>query len=475
MNAEGRPWGIFVRWIRKALRKFRTRRNRFPVFESTFPALSPETVFSELELSNVAARNGVNGIPATDARQPDSGEASILRYVQKDVVEVLAGYRAHMKGLNDRISSIRGANPSAARDALAKLRAETRARETLLREELLKADQEARAAETEFQRFRKEQRLDREPQLSDSHALSWAIILVVLAVEALVNSVFFERGSALGFVGGAMTALVLAAIDVLVVWTLGRASTRVVGRRRLDASVGTIAAATTCVWVVGYNLLVGHIREQLQVNAEMAQELALTAFLASPLGLRQADSWVLVAVGVVGSAFAWVTAYRWDEPYPGYADVARRRNRLREERDQQRAQLHSFEDQARQGAWAALETIRRDALQDLRSLENTIKTKEMLSENVRLFIRDREEAAIAAIIRYRDENRISRPDSVAPPAFFDEPPSIPKLYDVAEGGAEDDNSVAEVKASLVALTEEIESLRKDLPQKTMGRDDAPVA
>jgi hypothetical protein len=75
-----------------------------------------------------------------------------------------------------------------------------------------------------------------------------------------------------------------------------------------------------------WNLLVGHYRTALAVDADNAESLAIQSFLESLFYLGGLASWMLSIIGFLIFIFVCYKAYHQDDPYPGYSKIDRRLN-----------------------------------------------------------------------------------------------------------------------------------------------------
>lgn len=273
------------------------------------------------------------------------------------------------------------------------------------------------AADAEYRLFRQSNGLDREPRVHDDHRNYLFVIAGVLLAQISVNMFFFERGSMLGLLGGAIYAFLLATIDISISFAFGRGITRRVSRKTAQSLVGVLCLACFAAWAFFYNLGVAHVREQLRAATSEPLREALRAFQENIFGLTLLDSWALFVAGVVLSFFAMGSGYKWDEEYPGYGHLYRtRRGR--------QADYHHFCTSWRAAARLLKEKYLEQldkGLNEIRTnvvlLENAITTKATLLRNVQGFVEHYEDSGNALIQIYRDENQKHR--TTPPPQHFD--------------------------------------------------------
>lgn len=382
-----------------------------------FPRLDIDRTAERLRLIELAEENGRRGIPATDDEAFDAPQERIVQFIRGEVATISASYEASLMGLNNRIADL---DVPASLRALAAVPADlARGLDTLAQQTMrgMSAAREAyETARRTYEAFRSRHGLEREPRYPASKFNYVATLIAIAVLEGLVNALFFARGSDYGLLGGALYALLLAAIDILVVFNFGRAIAWIVAREWYYRTAAWLTLLAFLTWALGFNLLVGHVREALQVAPDTAMTIARDTFVTSPLGLSQADSWVLVAIGLVLSILAMVDGLRWDDPYPGYGDAHRKLVLTRED-------LEHWKSAWREGAIAQrdhhlgrIEALLRDVRRDVVALERTLQTKTLLLQNVRGFSAHYEESCNALIRLYRDHNIGFREEP--PPPYF---------------------------------------------------------
>jgi hypothetical protein len=210
--------------------------------------------------------------------------------------------------------------------------------------------------------------------------------------------------------------LLLAVIDILVVFNFGRAIAWIVAHSWGYRIASFAALASFTAWAGGYNLLVGHVREALQIDPETAMTAAWQSFVAAPLGLAQADSWVLVAIGLALSVLAMADGLNWDDKYPGYGALHRRLVLARDQLEHWKRSWREGARVLRQSTLDRLDSTSRDAGRDVIALDHTIETKALLLRNIRNFSFHYEESCNALIRVYRDHNLKHR-ETQAPEYF----------------------------------------------------------
>ena len=71
--------------------------------------------------------------------------------------------------------------------------------------------------------------LRRTASYPDSHILTFALLIIALITESMLNGVFFAEGSDAGLIGGVATALVISFFNISVGFVTGFLVTRIGG------------------------------------------------------------------------------------------------------------------------------------------------------------------------------------------------------------------------------------------------------
>jgi hypothetical protein len=443
--------------LRRIWPPFSARRCRERSFDFTtldFPPLDPDNTFAKLGLAELAQQNGSQEIPASDATAFDGPQSKIIHFVDGEVSALTATANARLIEHNNRIARIDLApKVQEAQRVASRLESELSGLLQEGMEAVRRSWLEYGYAREEFDRFRRDNALERMPEYPESHLLHWASLVFFVAVESIGNSFFFYLGSPYGIIGGVGLALIFAVVDIVIVFFLGRLIPNVVSIRWIQRTVGFLAATVFIVWALGYNLFVGHFREQYAVQAEAAPTRALETFLQQPLGLTDATSWLLVAFGLVWSVGAMLSGVRWDEIYPGYGRRHRKLEELREEYLGRRSEIAEEAVRKRDEHQAKLNALLKSGEDDVRALEYAIQIKAAMLQNIGTFVRHYEKGANVLLQMYRDHNRRHR--KTPAPAYFETPWTYERPESFADDTERDSRKLAEQRKLLGQLSETV--------------------
>jgi|GEM_PF-2713461 len=436
-----RLWRRLRRWLRQG-----REREPFDFGRFDFPRLDLDRTAERLRLVELAEENARHEIPASSDEAFDAPQERIEQFIRGEVARIGARYETSLAGLNSRIRALDV--PKYLLHISEVPRSFQQKLETLAQEaqhKLANAREVYERRRAEYQEFRERNQLRREPHYPDSKFNLVALLLAVGVLEGLVNAYFFAQGSDFGYLGGALYALLLAAVDVLIVFNLGRLMAWMVSRQWGYRAAALGALAIFLAWATGFNLLVGHVREGLQTNPDGAMRVALDTFRNAPLGLSQADSWVLVAIGLALSVLAMIDGLGWDEKVPRYGALHRELVLARDDLQHWKRTWTEHTLALQEQLLARIDALLRDLHRDRVALGNTIGTKTLLMRNLRNFASHYEESDNALMRIYRDHNQRSR--SSPPPAYVKRPWRIRLPDRLTDSTQEDEKRLQEARAA----------------------------
>jgi hypothetical protein len=195
--------------------------------------------------------------------------------------------------------------------------------------------------EDQWNGFRKSHSLNYPADYPISRLWNFAVILVILAVESILNGSFLARGLETGLIGGIVEAFVIAAINVSFGFFLGDSVMRYLFHRNYFLrTLAFTEVAVSAVIAVFFNLLVGHYRDALGgPNPMHASAVALNTFTARPFDLAALESWILFALGLFFSIVAAFDGFKMDDPYPGYGKISRKHEEITQDYTNEKANI----------------------------------------------------------------------------------------------------------------------------------------
>jgi hypothetical protein len=398
-----------------------------------FPPLDVEQLARELRLDQRAEKAGRAGQPSVHATGPDATEMEILGEIEHRARKAHEVYLAQLDLYEGRIrravisSDLRVQIEAAGSNALADFKAEIINDQNQLNTLL----QAVGNREEEFREFRERHGLTRLPKNCSrgEQTLGLMILVVFVLLESILNGMFFAEGSEAGLIGGVVQALVLSVLNVGGAALYGLFGLPYLFHRRPPGkAVGILATLVFVFWLVGLNLAIGHFRDLFIVGGGSVQMAdLLNRLTTSPLLLGDAKSLILVLLGIGLGLLSVIDVAATRDRYPGYAAVARDRQRAiaryADENAKCLAAMMELRDQVVDDLSAAVELIR-DAQFDM---QLAIEGRNRLHQNYVAYLNHLAVVHERLVQRYREVNRRVRRGEA--PAYFRTPAARPSFVE----------------------------------------------
>lgn len=425
----------------------------------SIPSLSPFLVPDPRKIAgalNVEARaraDGAQGLPSAESEAPSLVEDEItaafieLRGLsQKTLQDNLDAYSAILTD-----SSVEDADVSRAivegERAIESMQNETRAANL----GLLQLRNDMKGLEKEFNLFRKRNHLDdRLPHYPGSKAVNVLGLILLLALETVLNGNFFARGSDQGLIGGIFAAVVLSAANLSFGFFSGLFAWRGVN---LIQGFKYFAWVGVALWIAGtfmLNLFIAQYRDLFAENAGKVSSESVFARMGEGVSsLQETESFVLLMLGCLFNLAAAADGYKFDDRYPRYGGIDRRRRkaaqRYQEAFTYELDQLAHHRDSAINEISDALAAISEKAKMRTRAEAGRAALVQSYEDHTAELNR----VHAAVLRRYWDGNARAR-SVPAPKRFNTSPPILPaaqviRLMPVPAGGGP---SISQLQAAL---------------------------
>ena len=285
-----------------------------------------------------AAQEGQEERPATNDKLPDRHQMQIqsgFQQVEDDLQAPFTGLKSKIqKRMEERLVARSKPEPEPVYAQFLHL---------VSIEKLKSADQLAQKRRTERKRmlelreFRRANNLMREANYPLTGIYHFGVMVLILAVEAAINSGFFAAASPYGLSGGFTQALVISFINVafsfIFGWKLLPLFHHIEPWRR---GVGTIATAGYVLLIGALALITAHYRAALTLSPESADTYAYERIMEDPMGIGAVASLFLIFVTLIIAVIGCMDGYTFDDPYPGYGQVYRSHMDSREDYEETR-------------------------------------------------------------------------------------------------------------------------------------------
>jgi hypothetical protein len=427
-------------------------------------AIDTEKLACETHLEEEARRLGEANLPASAETELCGVETLILRRVERARQDFLVWGADQLKILNQEVER-RDITPIINKASQADREFERTASSLLAEKEKLLTElaSVAAASAAELQAFRDRHHLTRQAIYPDGAGSFFRISVLVLLVviEAALNSVFFAKGLSTGLVGGFVYAGAFAFANVAFACVFGRWMLPSLNHRcpfrKLQGILAIPAAAATALAVA---LLIAHFRDALSADLADAPRAALEALRTTPVGLKEAQSWVLFGVSLLFALIALVDAYGLDDPYPGYGAADRRRKQAFSayvlELEEVRSALQKLKDEA----LANLDRAMAESRAGLQALHEAMEQKITTGTRFRNVLADVDNCLDTLLRRFRDTNKLYRTSPC--PIYFSERPRIVDLRRTDFSVDRDRRKYADQAVLLQEFVDRIEGLRGNI-------------
>tara|TARA_A100001234_G_scaffold161649_1_gene142860 strand:+ start:1759 stop:3183 length:1425 start_codon:yes stop_codon:yes gene_type:complete len=300
------------------------------------------------ELEVTAKKNASKNSPITSALTPDYfhndltsryekivNEKTLVIITQLDILETRSEKAQQQLNLLDDIKSL----------------FTNRLNQDLetLRPAITAAESKAISRREELKVFKERNNLTRDASYPDSSIWHFFVLFGLVVIESIINGVMFQEGSRAGYLGGVSIAVLISLINVaagfLVGAYWGKLSWSI---HQLPKYAGYLGFGIWGIFTIWFNLLVGHIRTIYEqgFSGSMAEVSAQgwINFQASPFGLTDFFSWLLVLIGTLFAIIALFDGIRFDDAYPGYGREFRKHLSAEEELQDEKDNLNITAD-----------------------------------------------------------------------------------------------------------------------------------
>ncbi|NIY97329.1 hypothetical protein HC022_14080, partial [Salipiger sp. HF18] len=280
----------------------------------------------------------------------------------------------------------------------------------------------------------------------------WFVItgVFMLAIESLLNGMFFARHNELGQIGGIGQAMMISAINIMIGAICGLLARHRYLRTGFGTLIGWLSIVAWVVLSVGFNLLVAHFRDALDMMSwDAAMQSSVGRVVSEPWALGSLESVILLLAGLIVSLLSFYKTNALLDPVPGFNKlwdaVENSINDYAEayEASQQVLKV-SFQEQKED-----LRKEVRNRREELRNAVSALNGQGSLVSNLETFLVGLENDANQLMRIYREANMRHRTADV--PAYFDEMVKLERPAN-AETDANDTHR-AEVEVQIVRMEE----------------------
>ena len=182
--------------------------------------------------------------------------------------------------------------------------------------------------------------------------------------------------------------------------------------------------------------------------------MAYETFTANPFGVADVEAWVLVIMGIMIGLFAFVKAYKSDDPYPRYGDVQREYFALRSKLEGTVGEMQESVTHTIDIAMAQVRTLPSDLKTEHRKLMGLLQDAASVPGRLTSHLDDLQDVCNQLLRQYRAENLKIR--QTKEPVYFLEIHTFDDDLDLGDLSIESEREYAD------KLGEDIEDLGPDI-------------
>ena len=401
-----------------------------PTPDDALPALDVAALSERFHVAAEAKRMALLGLPAFHSKSLTQIEQEIFRYIDRGREQMQRQATHEFETLDHLIAEVHAQQHSM---QSAKTTADFERQALVVFNEqsawLEKLGTKANRRTSELERFRKTHELERDAIYPEGASvfMRYAFLLLLIVFEGLFNANFFAEGLTTGLLGGFSYAATLAALNVVVMFMLGKTVLRWVFHVRAPYKlVGLLGLGVSLLYSVGVALAIAHLRTAIVAGSADPTHQAWLTLTSQPLALNDLLSWALFVVTIGFGLASLLDGLFMDDLYPGYGDVTRREKLAVEEFEDEFEEVRQDLEDLKQESLDALDEEAQKAAQLVARCKQLIDDKKLLHKSWMKTL-DETEVALYAVLRiFRAENERHRHDGMRP-AYFD---TIPRLNPV---------------------------------------------
>ena len=425
-----------------------------------FLSIDREKASKKLRLKERAEENGKKNHPPVDSTDFDEVEREIIAEISDQLhraqIDASNSHRIYGERLSElalvrELSTINGASSQALGDYKA----------TIIDREgrLALAKTAIKESFEDLANFKKVHGLRGPAHPGIKPVIAWATFGIAWLIESLANTAFLRVGDDYGLLGGFIAASVVAGVNIAISAFIGRfAWPYLVHRHWVLKGAGGVATALWLIGTVAWNLLAGHFRDAKAAGLTNPEAASLSLMANGPLTFDSIYSYGILAIGIVFSLVSAATAFRMQDPYPGYGAIYQRhKDRCEDYADEIADALEELKD-TRDDAIATANETRDELRKQFTDRGRILAAREAHRNRFREHQDYLQSIADALIAEYRASNVNARPDGSRPHHF-----NVPWRLNVSElpTYSEEPTTEAEVLRAQAALEASIQSVANE--------------
>lgn len=204
------------------------------------------------------------------------------------------------------------------------------------RNRLHNLERELREENVDFEEFRRENSLRRQPDDSNRRS-PLRYIIAFFAIELVLNATMLMEVNAFGLLGSIVQMGLIGLVNVgIFAWCMGSVIRQAAHVRVARKGLFSALAVVIVLAAIAFNLVVGHFRDSMQAVLGDATadifSVGSDTFERFASGMFALDSFQSALLALLGFLFFSVAAWKWLDRDDHYPDYGRRHRRLQEKR-----------------------------------------------------------------------------------------------------------------------------------------------
>ena len=291
--------------------------------DDPFIQIDTSATSARLKLRERGAEQGAIEQPPSDLRTLDAVESEIVAHVHEIYARAQTDAANSIRTYDGRMAELALLQSVSQIGVTAKLAIGDFKKEIGNALNKLSNSRDAIASSyAELREFRLEHQLRRPAHRATTKMGGLGYILMALVFETALNAVLLRQNDSMGYLGGIVSALAIGLMNVgvagvvgLFIWPLTQ------HRSNSQKLLGWGVTVGWLVFVAAWNWGAAHYRDA-KVSGVPSPEIEALSMMGG--GLDSIYSWALLVAGTIFAAVAALSAFRMDDPYPGYGRVSRR-------------------------------------------------------------------------------------------------------------------------------------------------------
>ena len=381
-------------------------------YDGIFKKLDIEGTAKQLSLAEKGTLAGQSEKPPSNSDSNDTNENRIISIIVEEKDQSYDEANKWFSAYRDRLKSLGiEAGIQTLKQGKQKFQTDIRAKLQNIQEgDLFKLIREIKRKSNNLKNFRDANLLSHEPSYKESKVLGVSIIFIIFLIESTMNGYFFAKGHQLGYLGGISQAVIISIINVgvnsiLIGWVALRQIVHINWKRK---TIGFISLLLFMTFVPIVNLMIAHYRQAYVMHTENPGITAINTFSASPLGLTDFDSYMLIIIGVAVCVITCIDIWVMFDPYPGYEKLHNNLNKLENEYTDRRIELVEDLQELRDESLAEIQNSLHELEYKQEEYRTIIEKMNRLKSQIEPHFSRLEQAARELLVIYRDANKESR-------------------------------------------------------------------